>query len=207
MRPSRVGDGTQTELETATATWHRIARVTPRIRAALQTGRFLWLSLIISTVLFLVVFKIARNVPRAPPDPTMVAGVMAMALVSAGLSVFFPPRAFVTGLKRLNLKVTGEAGEPIGSFRESAPQRRVVADPEGAVHAALPLFQRSFLVGMALAESVALLGFELGYIGAPVRLMMVFFGVAWILMASKLPRVSTITKAIERATGAECRLP
>lgn len=180
-----------------------------RVDAALQVMRILWAGLAGSVVVYDVVLVVVRKDPnRAVPEMTPHLPEM-LAVVALGIAVasFVLPRKFLAdGIARLNVPVTEEPGEAIGGFRESAPVRRVVTNPEQAVVSALPVFQTPFLVGMALCEAIALFGFMLGFMGARMPVAVGFFLLSLALMAVKFPRLSSITGAIERATGASCKL-
>jgi F0F1-type ATP synthase membrane subunit c/vacuolar-type H+-ATPase subunit K len=45
----------------------------------------------------------------------------------------------------------------------------------------------SLIVGLALAESVAIFGLVLGFLGAPAIVVVPFFAVAWVLMIIRFP--------------------
>jgi len=185
--------------------------VSPSIAALLKTARILWFALFASPAFFIAVLALqaSRQVQRVDFEmspQTQAVLYAALSVAIATTSVVLPHRQLLMSIRRLNLRVEDQVGEQVGSFRESAPVRRVVADPEAAVRAAMPSFQSTFIVGMALAEAVALFGLLFGYVGNPPLWCAPFFIVCWALMASKFPRVTQITGAIEAATGAECRL-
>ena len=85
---------------------------------------------------------------------------------------------------------------------------RVIADPDDAAARALVLFQPAFLVGMALAESIALFGAMIGMMGGQ-----------HVRGRGLLPRVAradrdevpappgeTVVRALEQAKNARCPL-
>lgn len=179
------------------------------IAQSFRVGRTLWFSLFVSTVLFLAMLEYFRaaGLPHQSVTSTMVIALAAVAVPTAVASLLLPRRILAMAVRRLEIKIVDEVGEPVGSFRESAPVRRVVADPEAAVRGAMAEYQRSLMVGMALAESIALYGFMLGYQGAPRPVFLPFFVLCWALQVTKIPKPERVTRAIESATGAECRLP
>ena len=177
----------------------------PSIAVSVRTTRVLWMSLVISTLLYLALLAKLHPAPQAVPAVEILVIAIAAATTGA-LSLFLPSRQLIAALRRLELRVVDQIGEPVGSFRESAPVRRVVADAEAAVRAAMPAYQTSLILGMALAEAVALFGFALGFLGQPAQVVAPFFVVCWALMATKFPRLVRITRAIETSTRAECRL-
>ena len=185
------------------------ARRVITIAQSFRTGRTLWFAIVVSTTLFLAMLQYLRvtgAAPHAQVPPGMVFVLALVAVGTATASVLVPTRVLAARVRRLEIKVVDEIGEPVGSFRESAPVRRVVADPESAVRAALAPYQSTLVLGLALAESVALYGFMLGYLGAPAPVFLPFFVVSWALMATKIPKPERVTRVIASVTGAECRL-
>ena len=174
--------------------------------ARLQTIRIVWMAQIVAGLMFL--FMITSHIARAqgqemPPHlPEMLA---ALALGIAVLSIVLPARIFDQGLRAMDVKFENEVGEPIGSFRESAPTTKLVAKPHETVLAAFAPYQRPFMMGMALAQSINLFGFMLGFFGAPPYAYAPFFALGLGLMVWKFPRLTTITSALERVKGAKIR--
>jgi hypothetical protein len=168
----------------------------------LRVARVLWGALLISVALFYVVVKVMRPDPNVGLAPHLDQMLAIAAVLVAVTSVVLPRIAFVAGLKQLNLRTEERQGEPVGGFRESAPVTRFVADPDEAILRAFGAYQSAFLVGMALAESIALFGFVLEFLGGSVLVASGYFVVAVALMATKFPRLTTIKAAIERATNA-----
>ncbi len=167
----------------------------------LQTMRILWASLASSTAFFLLVLRThAPEESEAPPHMAEMLG--ALALGTAVLAVFFPAQQLSRARRAMPAPTREELGEAVGSFRESAPSRRVFENPEQALVDALKRAQTTFIIGMALCESIALLGFVLGFMGEPPAKYLPFFAVALLLMATKFPRTSAVARALERAKGA-----
>jgi hypothetical protein len=59
------------------------------------------------------------------------------------------------------------------------------------------------ILGLALAESVALFGLVLGQLGSPLPGVLPFFVVSWGLMLSKLPTERAIVQALEQVYDAD----
>ena len=68
-----------------------------------------------------------------------------------------------------------------------------------------PMYQTSLILGMAMAESVALMGFVLVYLGHPVIVGVPFFVVCWLLQATKFPTFKAVVAPVEAATKATFR--
>lgn len=151
----------------------------------LQTMRILWASLASSTAFFLVVLRMhAPEESEAPPHMAEIFG--ALALGTAVLAVFFPAQQLSRALRVMPAPTRG----------------RVFENPEQALIDAFKRAQSTFIIGMALCESIALLGLVLGLMGEPKSAYVPFFVFAVALMATKFPRTSAIARALERAKGA-----
>ncbi len=170
--------------------------------------RVLWLGLLGSHVVLMVMIAahLARGAEGNEMPPHLPEMLGALALGLAVVSVVFPAKAFDQGLRSMAVRTTNEVGEAVGSFRESAPVTKVVADPEQAVVDAFARFQTAMIVGLSLAEAISLFGFMIGFMGGPVYGYAPFFALGIALTLSKFPRLVTITSAIERVKGARCEL-
>ena len=182
-------------------------RASARASVQLRVARIMWSSLFGSNVVLFGL--VAGHVLSAGPgalQPMMPDLFGAMAFGIALMSIVLPARLFRSSLRGAAFAVTNEPGEMIGSFRESAPMRKRVSEPAQAVVAVFARYQTSFIIGMALAEAVGLLGLMLGYLGAPLLRYAPLSAVSIVLMAARFPQLATLTRAIERATGASCDL-
>ena len=184
-----------------------------QVAARLMVMRVLWGALIASVVLYDVVLLQVRpdhasvsHGPSSDLPPHFPEMLMALAVVLAVVSFVVPRRLFQGGLKHVDVKVTEEPGEVVGSFRESAPVRRVVTNPQEAILGAMAVFQPPFIVGMALCEAIGLFGLMLGFMGASTKVAVGFFLAAIVLMAVRYPRLPTFTRAVEVASSAKCVL-
>ena len=174
--------------------------------ARLQTLRILWMALFFSCLMFL--FMLSSHIlhdedARMPPHLPEMLGAIAFGV--AIVSIVLPARGFDIALRAMDVKFENEIGEPVGSFRESAPVEKLIAKPHDTVIAAMARFQTPFILGMALSESICLFGFLLGFMGAHPYTYAPFFAVGLGLMAWKFPRLVTITTALERVKGAKIR--
>ena len=185
---------------------HGCERYHRGMAARLQTVRILWMGLFFSSLLLL--FMITSHVvhdEEAHMPPHMPEMLGALALGIAIISIVLPARGFDAALRAMDVSFENEVGEPVGSFRESAPTRKLIAKPHDTVLAAFTRYQTPFIIGMALAESISLFGFMLGFMGAHPYAYAPFFALGLGLMAWKFPRLVTITSALERVKGAELR--
>jgi len=164
------------------------------------------MALFISSLLFL--FMITSHLvhgedQRMPPHLPEMLGALALGI--AIVSIVLPARAFDIALRSMDVTFENEVGEPVGSFRESAPTVKLIAKPHETVIAAFARFQQPLLMGMALAESINLFGFMLGFMGASPYAYAPFFALGLGIMVWKFPRLETITGALERVKGAKIR--
>ena len=173
----------------------------------MKTIRTLWFALLPSNFIFVAV--IANGVGAKNADPQVHAMVPLFGALAAGtavLSFFLPARAFATALRAAKIQVSDEPGEAPGGFRQAALVQKIVARPTEVLVDALARWQPAFLMGMALAESISLLGLVLGYLGAPPLAYLPFVGAGLTIMLVKYPRLDAVTTAIERASGAKLKL-
>ncbi len=159
-----------------------------RVSAMIRTARILWAALLFSTLILLFVLIQVRahgGGSPAPPDPVMKLGLGVVALATAIVAVLFPRSALRQGLRRIDHSTLNTV--------------------DAALRAAFPVYQTTLILGMALAESVALFGFVLVFLGEPLLTGAPFFVVAWGIMLSKAPSARGLVRAFERATGAILR--
>ncbi len=163
------------------------------------TARVLWVALVSSVVLLYVSHRL-MSVPVAPRDPTLFPSLVVVALTNAAASLFYPGFLLRQAAKKLAL----ETREVPGAITPNSPNatRRVFVDAEKARAAALRLYQVNLVLSLALAETVALLGFVLGFHGFPDEQVLPFFGAALVLMALRFPGPRAAEKTLERALGA-----
>ena len=173
----------------------------------LQTVRILWTGLVVSCLIFLMM--VTSHIVHeeeghgVPPHLPELLGALAVGI--AIVSIVLPAKGFDAALRAMDVQLENEVGEPVGSFRESAPTKRLIAEPHKTVLAAFARYQTPFIIGMALAESICLFGFMLGFLGAPPYAYAPFFALGLGLMAWRFPRLVTITSALERVKQAELR--
>jgi hypothetical protein len=138
-----------------------------------------------------------------PPHLPEMLGALSFGI--AIVSIVLPARAFDMALRNMDVTFENEVGEPVGSFRESAPTTKIIAKPHDTMLAALARYQQPLVMSLALAESINLFGFMVGYMGAPPIAYTPFFALGLGLMVWRFPRLVTITSALERVKGAKVR--
>lgn len=171
------------------------------MEARLRTVRILWGALTSTNAIYLLVIASHFRWPDAIPEHLpILLGALAFGLAIA--SVVLPARGFDMSLRTMKVEMIDMPGEVVGGFRESAPITRVIAEPDRVLENALTRFQTPFLLGMALAESISLFGFMLGFMHASAMVYAPFFAVGAALMLSKFPTAARIREAVERVKGA-----
>ena len=109
--------------------------------ARLQTVRILWGALFFSSLLFLFLITshlVHDEEAQMPPHFPEMLGALALGV--AIISIVLPARNFDAALRNMDVKLENEVGEPVGSFRESAPTTKLIAKPHDTVIAAFSRF-------------------------------------------------------------------
>ena len=179
----------------------------------LQTPRILWGALLASNTLYfgILLYLNATVAQRAElhPDPTLAPVFAAAALGLAVASVLLPSRLHAAAARAAAVETRDDlSDDPLGAtqgFRRPASSERVFADPAAARRAALQAFLSPFIVSMAMAESVSLFGFVLGFLGFDLAVVAPFFVVGAGLQATRYPTEAAVEGPFERAQGALLR--
>lgn len=161
--------------------------------------RILWMALIGSVALLFVVYRLGSH-PPAPANATLFPILVLCGVFSGGASLFYTGFLYRQGARKLALE-TREIPSTIGPDHPNAT-RRVFVDPEKARGSGNVLYQSTFILSLAFAESVALYGLVLGMRGFRDEQVLPFFGVALALMAFRYPGPRAAEKMLERALGA-----
>lgn len=175
-----------------------------------MTQRILWVALLTSNFLYigvLLYLRANRGGQSLPAiDPMMAPAFAAVAVGIAVASLLLPRRLYASAASAPIEIRDGVKEDPMGAlqgFRRPAPSERIFADADAARSAALVRHMSPFIVGMALAESISLLGFVLGFLGAAETIFLPFFAVGIALQATRCPSMAAIERAFEAAHGAK----
>lgn len=168
----------------------------------MQQKLVLWVALFASTIAYGVVLRVVAP-PAAPASPMLLYALGAAALGSAVASIVLSRMTFRAALSRLSPQIREEPDTSQVQFRDKVPMRRLFADGARARADAMRVHTTPFIIGMALAESVALYGFVLGFLGFPLVNVIPFFVACWALMIFHFPRTRAIEAAIETAHDAK----
>ncbi|CAN5287072.1 hypothetical protein BH09MYX1_BH09MYX1_56350 [soil metagenome] len=134
-------------------------------------------------------------------------GLVGAVVVLTVASFVLPRRLYREALARLALSVTEvpvQEGASIRDYRSPAGSERVFRDPPTARDAALRAFQAPFIVGIALADATAIIGFMIAIERvAPSFYALPFFALAWLLLGLRYPRIDRVIGPAERAYSAK----
>lgn len=167
--------------------------MSPRATGLLKTVRILWAALFVSTFMLLGVVITARQ--KGVDPPPFVLPLAGVALANAVVAVVLPRVQYRNFARRKEFELASDPNDGA----------RVFARPSAVIEALFPMYNPSFLLGMALAESVALLGFVIVYLGHPVIVGIPFFVVCWVLQATKFPTFKAVVSPAEATTKATFR--
>ncbi len=155
-----------------------------------------------TTLVYLMIMFVASPHRDAAPDRAMILALVICALASSALSLVLPEVMWKRSLSRLDLPTREARGSSASLvLRDEAPTLKVYDDPEAARLAVTGCFFSPFILGMALAESVAIFGLILGFLGSPPTVSLPFFLVSWGLLATRFPREKATLEAAEELTG------
>lgn len=164
--------------------------------------RILWAAISTTPAVMLLVGYLVVPADRAARDAEtfLLPALSIMAIGFAVGSVVLPAAVLKTSLLALKLPVT-DSPSP-GPTRGRRRSRRFV-DSNAARVSLLSAAQPSFVMGLAMAESVALTGFVLWFLGFDLRMVAPLFGVSWAVLLSKFPRLAQFEAALERVYDAD----
>ena len=166
--------------------------MSPHATRLLNTIRILWGALCASTLVLLGVIVVARLKHAGPPP--LVIPLAAVALANAVVAVVLPRTQYRNFVRRKEFELASDVNGA-----------RIFAHSSKVIEALLPMYQTALILGMAMAESVALMGFVLVYLGQPLIVGIPFFVVCWLVQATKFPTLESIIAPLEAATQATFR--
>jgi hypothetical protein len=170
----------------------------------LRTMRILWAAMLVSTTTFLAVILVLRHQgfhASAPGVPLSILLAL-VALPTAVMSLWLPRMQTVQALKRAQFEVQ-ERPAAERMFADDARRARVFANPAEVKRRSGPALQTAMIVALALAESIALYGFVLLFLGYSWLHGLPFFIVCWGLMFSKYPSERAMLRTVEQAYDAD----
>ena len=172
----------------------------------LRVMRIIWAALLLSTLIYLVVALVVP--PESTEElgretsPLMPPAFAALAVALAAASIAVPRRMAKESLLQKRFALVDLAADK-RMFSDAKGRARRFQDSGAARAEAFPALQTSFIVGMALAEAIALFGFVLLYLGFELSWGLPFFAVCWVLMAGRYPSPARLDQQLEEAYDAD----
>jgi hypothetical protein len=177
------------------------------IRPAARVTTMMWVALMASVVMYVVVAQVAigsmeHELP--PMGQEVILALIAVAAVCAVLSLVLPGKLLSDA--RLRERMEGEGFDPAQYLKNpqtgAVDQARVAKVRElPALEQRLatlpPLYFTPWLMGMIMAETVAIVGFALAFLTQDVEWMFLFAVVSLVLLALRRPSFDAL---FDRAT-------
>ena len=156
-----------------------------------------------STFVYLVVLQVAVP-PHGAVDPTIAIALTGAGIMQAGMSLVLPRvlRAKALAALRLSLKEVEVASDSV-ILRDAKTSKVVFANPDQARARARGVGQTHWIIGWALAESVALDGLVLGFMGGTRMQVLPLFVICWVLFLAQMPRERELFLALEKSHEAK----
>ena len=176
----------------------------PVTQSQVMIMRVLWVGLFVSTLLFLVSGYVAVSDRGEIPAPAPVM-LPALAFVSLGIaaaSVLFPRHLLRQSLRAAKYEIVDLPAQE-RMFTDTPGRARKFANPEAVRKTLAPKVQTPFILGMALAEAVAINGFVLWFVGFALVHAIGFFVVCWILMIAHFPKPARYRQLLEEVYDAD----
>jgi hypothetical protein len=138
------------------------------MKDSLLVPRILWAALFASTLIYLLVLEVVE-LQTGSSWETLLYPLAFAAVTTAGASLMAPRMMLRWRPARDTSTVTHDGG-----------------------------YLTTLIVALALAESVAIFGLVLGFLGAPPTIVVPFFAVTWILMILRFPTKERVDRQSAR---------
>jgi len=175
------------------------------MNARLRTMRLIWGCILASTGIYaaFLLFEVVTPT-RSGELPPFAVPFAALAVGLAVMSFVIPKVIYKQLVATSNVLIIEEPVPEVfaAGYRQAAPERRVFGDPDAAGRKAAQCFQTPLIIGIALSEAAALLGFVLGFFGFPVMVWAPFMIGGAALIAIRFPTRERVTAPFEAAHGA-----
>lgn len=174
----------------------------------LMTMRILWGALLGVSLVAPAIGFFARQ-PENKPIAVLPIALGVASLIELGISQFWVAQQARIALQRAAFAVTDVPDPNVvaGFYREQVPTIRVFADPDAVEKRLFIIYQTSFILRLALRESIAMYAVVLGTLGHPVEQVVPFAAVAFVSIAIEFPTRERVIRVVERAYGARMVAP
>jgi hypothetical protein len=161
---------------------------------ALLASQFIYLGLLLAPEIFPARVE--------PADPSLAIIFIAIALTMASASFVLPRLLLRAALHHAEVALEEvPVHDAPADFRQQSATVRRFADPEVARAVALRAGLTPLIIGLALSESISLLGLVLGILGHPALIWAPFFACGMTLTAVRFPMENGLFRALSRAKG------
>lgn len=169
-----------------------------------MTLRVLWFAIFGSTVMFLVVglTVIQERSDMSEPNAILLPVIGLSAVAAAGLSLIVPRQVLRRSLRALGLRTQELPREEL-MFNDGKRHKKRFVDPAEARSRLMLPVQKSVILGLALAESVALHGFLLWFLGFGFAIGLGLFALSWVLMLAQFPKLEVYERELTSVYDAE----
>lgn len=167
----------------------------------LKRMRYIWVVLLAMTGAMSGMLKYVVAPPGALPEPSMLPMLAMVALASAVASFVVPRVYYRNAARRVGVATAPPpgGGMPAGMFQGAA--RPVAEHPGEARRIAYELGTTTFVLSVALSESVALFGLATRILGFPARDALPFLVAGALLILVRFPTDKRVIGAFESAKG------
>ena len=174
----------------------------------LTVPRLIWGALLLSTFAYLGVgwWMVQQRTEAVEVEMTLLYGLAAAGFCSAVASLVLPRFFLGAWTRRVKLKVE-DRPDPTAEthYRQHVTGSRVFVDPDEARRQLAAAFFVPLILGLALAESVAIYGLVLLLLGSSWPEAIGFFAASWVLMAVRFPLEGPLVATLEKAKNARLR--
>lgn len=177
----------------------------------LRVPRILWFALLAASLFYpgLLLFLQSNGHRATTPEFVMVPALYGAALMSTVMSFVMPRIKLAATFKPFASRVESGGGgaAPWPGYRGKVEGERVVR-LSGPDLRALVVggYQTALILGMALSESVAIMGFMLGFLGFPLVMWAPLSAAGTLLIAIRFPTERAVLGPLEKAVGARAVL-
>jgi hypothetical protein len=173
----------------------------------LRVPRILWLSLLVASLLYPAIVLMARANDPEPlaPEVFLLPAFYLASLMTIAMSFLLPRRKLAASFAPFASRVeagAGGASQPWAGYRSKQPGERELRLSGADLRAVARGYQGALILALALSESVALMGFVLGFLGFPAPFWAPLSAVGTLLIALRFPTEGALFGRLERAHSA-----
>lgn len=171
----------------------------------MQTPRILWFALLNATFIYAVIGFVVEPVDSVL-DPRWLVTLIVLSIGTGLGSILIGKRLRLQAYRNAKLEIE-EVPDPNAEsmFRDAPPMVRQFANPDAVMRRLGALSFTSFILELALSESVAIFGLMAAILGAEPLVWLPFTAAGAALIAIRFPSETRFVRALERVYDA--RMP